>query len=806
MRFLSFRKSAISYAQSFYTLLVLPHSANWFSCCPSVYPCQILCIRCLAIRAAVLCLSCRGVFVPMTLDQVMWSMCVCVCMMICSEVFVNEGGMIEWTANSKFSCPVGSYFRDVSGGSYGDGAFAILQVLKTRLDFTCEACPSVSFALSGAESNGAPLASTSAALQRAHCQDCPFGGSCAAFKVVALPGYWGIQVNSTFVFTKCPSGYCCDDDAVACDSVSTCAGGRIGRLCGGCPDGFTNVIGSVECRANADCDEMVWLWCTVIVVVFAVAVFMLRNSNILCPRTARPSGKVKLLSYFFQVRPYRGSVVVAVGIVLFDLLVQEYCPRLGLTAVVIAVLVHVMYCTSMCARAFWFFAQMAPMVDIAVDTAGGPSKFKRVMDSIVAPLQFQLAADQAQRGACLLPDLTVRSKLVFGYITPLLIAAAMIVIICVGAALLRISTVAALYQRLALRIARHDASPSGAGAVWLAMYRRVCMICPCWARLLKRDRWRLALMNVRAINAFSPSKLPLSHPVTPGKSAVYAFSSPKVFPIVEQELEDIEDAQDGIWPEAASASVSVMASKHASHTDDSSVLRRRGHDVAAVSSSRMLEATALSHASINIDDAVPVYAVDDPDAPMPVLPFHQRLKGAALNWFLFTYSSILTATLNLLLCVSVAGYDGTYLFSDATVACDAGGWQAPLYIAVVLIVGFAAALPFFSRYIHKTHYKLGMHAILCSIYKDAYPWWESVLLAQRLLLSFFRVFLVRYPVLRLQLAGWVCLASLLLHLGAKPMVFRDAQHMQTLLQICLIVLVVSNAAQVSGGVVAFWHL
>lgn len=177
-----------------------------------------------------------------------------------------------------------------------------------------------------------------------------------------------------------------------------------------------------------------------------------------------------------------------------------------------------------------------------------------------------------------------------------------------------------------------------------------------------------------------------------------------------------------------------------------------------------------------------------------ILPLPDRMIGATLNWFLFTYSSVLAATFKLLLCIPFAGLPNTYLYLDANQECTAQ-WTAPLYIVMVCLLGFAVVLPILMRLKQKWAPRHpGVYRILTDPYRDECYWWECVLLVQRLVLSVLNTFMAHTPVLRMLLAGLVCTISAFLHLMYRPILDGPTQAIQTLFQFSLIMVVVVNVA------------
>lgn len=137
------------------------------------------------------------------------------------------------------------------------------------------------------------------------CWVCPFGGNCSqgGSDVVATPGFWGLEANTTGVdsytalfFTRCPPGYCCSDDVDRCPSYNFCAGNRAGRLCGSCKPGYSQNLGSPTCRPDEDCNDGLLGSVGAIVGIFGFAGYL-----VLAPKSKHPNAMGRIVAFFFQV-------------------------------------------------------------------------------------------------------------------------------------------------------------------------------------------------------------------------------------------------------------------------------------------------------------------------------------------------------------------------------------------------------------------------------------------------------------------------------------------------------------------------
>lgn len=258
-----------------------------------------------------------------------------------SQVFVQDGGEVRHEANDTvhFVCPKGSRFRDIVRGLYGTGSVASLdqRTLKysyprrSRLDFVCDACADGFYALVGGTSTGAPGQASNPP-----CTICPFGGRCRGGLVAASSGFWGAVItnrdepttspasgnassllNATVLFLQCPNGYCCGTRGMECTTVDGCNGNRGGRLCGHCLPGYGEQMSSPVCKLRAECKDWLWLWPLGVMLLVVIASFMLKSSGVWCPKVKRSVGRIKLMSYFYQVGSSYRRVCSSFGASLF---------------------------------------------------------------------------------------------------------------------------------------------------------------------------------------------------------------------------------------------------------------------------------------------------------------------------------------------------------------------------------------------------------------------------------------------------------------------------------------------------------
>ncbi len=235
------------------------------------------------------------------------------------QVIAPRAGKIGFDSSTLFSCPVGSNFQDTFNGLYGLGAYPARspycsddtvegtgKVLVSALSFQCTVCPSEQYSLFGGLLNGSTRLPTNYP-----CQQCPVGGTCIDGIVSAAPGFWGAPGIATPLvvrFSLCPDGYCCDGSkSWPCSSINPCAGHRSGVLCGDCAEGYVESVGSSQCTTVSACtkDTVVFWSLALLGELFTSLLQLTAVSGVWLPSPQHPSGKMKLVIYFAQVRRCR---------------------------------------------------------------------------------------------------------------------------------------------------------------------------------------------------------------------------------------------------------------------------------------------------------------------------------------------------------------------------------------------------------------------------------------------------------------------------------------------------------------------
>ncbi len=105
------------------------------------------------------------------------------------------------------------------------------------------------------------LSLKSSEIKSKSCIPCPYGAVCSGNNVVPRPNYWGYWHKNELTFLKCPIGYCCSGKGQApCHSYNSCAGNRIGDLCGACQEGYSMTILTGKCVSDTQCGGDHWFW------------------------------------------------------------------------------------------------------------------------------------------------------------------------------------------------------------------------------------------------------------------------------------------------------------------------------------------------------------------------------------------------------------------------------------------------------------------------------------------------------------------------------------------------------------------
>lgn len=142
---------------------------------------------------------------------------------------------------------------------------------------------------------------------------CPFGvPDCTTF-VTVTRGFWTNFTTSGSLETvlRCPNGYCaCTDESDgACNltpllsinrsSDPLCSGNRTGKLCGGCPSGFTQSLDDRSCISNEECLKNIWWVWTLSILGFAIYSLYIVVS---CQKVS--VGAFSCLVFYFQMSSF----------------------------------------------------------------------------------------------------------------------------------------------------------------------------------------------------------------------------------------------------------------------------------------------------------------------------------------------------------------------------------------------------------------------------------------------------------------------------------------------------------------------
>jgi hypothetical protein len=219
------------------------------------------------------------------------------------------------------------------------------------------------------------------------------------------------------------------------------------------------------------------------------------------------------------------------------------------------------------------------------------------------------------------------------------------------------------------------------------------------------------------------------------------------------------------------------------------------------------------------------------------LSHRARIFTAAVNFLLTAYATITVASVKMLHCVWVPGTSSGQrrLFIQGSHICDYSGWQLPIIGVVALLAATPVALPFVSawsiragggsRPYRPTSFKYdlqrGVRRALAESYNDNTPWWEAVLMAQRLvssmtfcvrisncfsgktqveylgllsrccdlreqILALIYTFASSDPGVQSLLLTLTCTAFLAVHLLMLPLRSQQSQTLQSMLLFCLV--------------------
>lgn len=749
-----------------------------------------------------------------------------------SEVLLMHSGAVS-VADSSFSCPSGSLFLDSANGMYGKHAVrtsesgSYVSILVSNLEFGCEPCPPGMYVIEAGMSTGEPQVADNPV-----CALCPYGGACGdGTSITATPGYWGalVQAGSTpagrmthgVEFTSCPPGYCCSSASgglAPCKGIDTCAGARTGRLCGACAEGHSEVFASAICRGDDACDDGAWFWAAYLVGVLLEGCFLLVVSEVWWPRRNRdPNNKIRLVSYFYQV--------CSLWRVCFFFMGETLC-----------VMTHsaVPTCLLCC-------AQMVPSIRESATISFATPAWRQELDATQTVMRFQFPEAMVKRGACAIPGMSTQLKLSFGYINPVLVACAMALCYLVGEWLMRRRlcrrAVSRLTRCLPVKTAQEESLRPASRVRTAVAPQDTDVQSPCEEYPLGQQA-----PSPRADHSFPQVELTVTtvHALPAGLAAQGAHWEVKDAHSVHDSAVDAADAEYSDFRGASSSgarSVRVSGEVVAPH---SRAFATRGQgvlggdsfpaeyqfteDTLPVSSvASTCSRQPLRHAPVVNRSLDNEPACIDPDAAPPVeawmadtpglttvsspsdTPYvlstqrpvwWQKCLGAGITWLLFAYSPLLSTTLTFLTCVSVPGSPDTYLYKNATQQCTAE-WIAPLAIMTAVLVGFAVALPWLASHVRQGHkgHTTATHRALCGSFQPQYYWWETVLVAHRLFMSFLDTFMSQYPIIHLASAAIVCLLCTVAHITLAPMAHNSTQRLQTCLLVSLTVVVLTLLPQ-----------
>ena len=221
--------------------------------------------------------------------------------------------------NSTLMCPIGTKleFRNLSfwvETPYSNNSTRYLTYM-----FQCNACPTQTYSLKRRHSDGFTLNNDML------CRPCPPGGN-GSHNIAAKPKYRGSYLldQDEVEFKYCPMGYCCPSLNYSCPFVNEqnashtgCQGNREETLCGKCIDGHSQTLFSGQCRHSSECRDY-WFWPLSISIALLFIIYLSWKSSILrcfkaqvlwflsydsivLRNSARNSGYLKIVFYFYQV-------------------------------------------------------------------------------------------------------------------------------------------------------------------------------------------------------------------------------------------------------------------------------------------------------------------------------------------------------------------------------------------------------------------------------------------------------------------------------------------------------------------------
>lgn len=185
--------------------------------------------------------------------------------------------------------------------------------------------------------------------------------------------------------------------------------------------------------------------------------------------------------------------------------------------------------------------------------------------------------------------------------------------------------------------------------------------------------------------------------------------------------------------------------------------------------------------------------------------------SVALNFILTVYSAFVVVVVSLLHCVHVPGTPESErrLFIQGTMVCTYTGNQAAYVIAALLLVAIPTVfMPLLtlwavrhhrqssdgssvegpsvtSRSSWKDDVSTSLITALVAPYRPQLPWWESILMLQRLFLAFLFTFGSSIPSIKTFLSITLCVVAFAGHVYFQPFKRPDTQRLQSILLFCL---------------------
>lgn len=163
------------------------------------------------------------------------------------------------------------------------------------------------------------------------------------------------------------------------------------------------------------------------------------------------------------------------------------------------------------------------------------------------------------------------------------------------------------------------------------------------------------------------------------------------------------------------------------------------------------------------------------------------------------YAALTVACTKLLHCVQVPGTPShqSFLFIQGSKQCNYLGWQLLPVVFVAGLVVVPLLLPHAASWSRRPHgasdsptrqqWRLAVRLALVESYDQAWYWWESALMAQRLALALVYTFLSSFPGIQALVLATMCAVFCAVHNLCRPLRSPQAQSLQGVLLLCLTV-------------------